>query len=93
MRSSNFDWDDANVEHIDAHRVTPGEVEQAFDDPDRVPADAYNVATERRYAFVGTSGEGRLLRVVYTERRGMIRVISAFDANARDARRYDRRRR
>lgn len=32
----------------------------------------------------------RVVTVIYTARHGMIRVVSAWDADERDARRYDR---
>jgi uncharacterized protein len=93
MRGGRFDWDDANVEHIALHGLEPEDVEEAYLDPRRVPAEAYNTPTERRRAFVGVTDAGRLLRVVYTLRRGMIRVVSAFDAPPQDRRRYGRGRR
>ena len=47
---------------------------------------------ERRRAIIGATDDGRLLTVIYTARRGMIREVSAWDADDPDARRYDRRR-
>jgi hypothetical protein len=35
MSGSEFDWDEANLEHIVEHSVAPEEVEVAFDDPGR----------------------------------------------------------
>ncbi|MGE3599973.1 MAG: BrnT family toxin, partial [Dehalococcoidia bacterium] len=67
--------------------------EEAFEDPGRVVREAYNTPMERRRGIVGVTRDGRLLTVIYTIRRGMIRVISAWDADERDARRYRRRRR
>jgi hypothetical protein len=36
-----FDWDEENIRHIDYHDVVPEEVEDAFADPDRIPATAH----------------------------------------------------
>ena len=87
-RGMRFEWDDANVRHIAAHGVTPAEAEEAFADPLRVGRTAYNTPTEERDGIVGMTGAGRLLTVIFTVRRGAVRVISAHDADARDRRRY-----
>lgn len=91
MTSSDFEWDDANLNHIAEHRVEPEEVEEAFYDRDRVPAPAYSTPAERRRAIVGSSHSGRILYVVYTLRRGLIRVVTAREAEERFRRRYRRR--
>jgi uncharacterized DUF497 family protein len=52
---------------------------------------AYNVGRERRWALLGATEEGRRLYVVYTRRRGRIRVVSARDATPREKRRYRKR--
>jgi hypothetical protein len=43
-----FDWDEANEEHIARHAVTPEEAEEAFFDASRTRADVYSAQTERR---------------------------------------------
>jgi uncharacterized DUF497 family protein len=43
-----FDWDDANVDHLARHDVTPEEAEEALLDPRRIGASAYAVEGERR---------------------------------------------
>jgi uncharacterized DUF497 family protein len=88
-----FDWDDENINHLAWHTVEPDEVEAAFADPDRVAREAYNTPTERRRGIIAVTDDGRLLTVIYTVRRGMVPLVSAWDADERDARRYDRRRR
>jgi uncharacterized DUF497 family protein len=50
-----FDWDEANIDHIADHDVAPFEVEEAFTDPDRIAAEAYNTPTERRRALTGAT--------------------------------------
>ncbi len=88
-----YDWDEANIEHIADHDVSPEEVEAALRDPRRIPAPAYSTETERRFAAVGATAEGRILFVVYTQRKGMVRVVTAREAGDRYRRRYRRGRR
>lgn len=85
-----FEWDDANLEHIALHGVEPEEVEEAFGDARRIGIDVYNTATERRRGLLGQTEDGRLLFVVYTGRAGAIRVVTARDASERHHRRYAR---
>jgi uncharacterized DUF497 family protein len=86
-----FEWDDANEDHIAEHGVAAEEVEEAFADPRRRDSRAYNTATERRGAVLGRTADGRLLFVVYTLRRGRVRVVTARDATAAERQWYRRR--
>ena len=83
-----FDWDSSNEEHVLAHGVEPGEVEEALLDPQRIRADARNVVEERRYALIGATEEGRVLFVIYAERDSKVRPITARDASDAQKRRY-----
>ena len=83
-----FSWDDANIDHVAKHGLEPEDVEEALLDPEGVEAPAYNSGRETRYGFIGATEAGRVLFVVFTERNGDIRVVIAFDANARQKRRY-----
>jgi len=85
-----LDWDDENVEHLARHGVTPEEGAQALSDPRRVGVSAYNAEEERRWAVLGASEDGRILFVVFTRRRGRIRVVTARDATLRERRSYRR---
>ena len=85
-----FEWDDANVDHIARHRITPEEAEEALLDRRRVGSSAYNVPGERRSAVIGATDGGRILSVVYTRRHGVFRVVTAIDANRSERRRYRR---
>lgn len=74
-----FDWDEANLGHIALHAVSPEEVEEvligfAFE------VDTYTVDGEERVEEVGATHAGRILKVVTTVRKGLIRVVTAFDA-------------
>lgn len=86
-----FDWDEQNEEHIAEHGLSPAEVEEALLDPRRIEAPAYSVALEERRGVIGASDTGRILFVVVTRREGLIRVVTAYDANEQQKRRYRRR--
>jgi uncharacterized DUF497 family protein len=65
-------------------------VEEALLDPKGINAPAYNAASERRYGFIGATEAGGVLYVVYTERSGELRVVTARDADVSQKRRYKR---
>ena len=66
MRSL-FDWDDANIRHVAEHDVTPEEAEEVIlGDPLMLGFDV--VDGEDRWAHIGETNEGRILRVVITIR-------------------------
>lgn len=68
--------------------MEPGEAEDAVLDPRRIGAPAYNLGSERRWALLGTPEGGETLFVVYTRRRGRIRVVTARPATNQEKRRY-----
>lgn len=87
-----FAWDDANRTHfINNHGVSPEEAEEAVLDPHAIGADASNTVNERRGAVIGATEEGRILYIVFTWRSERIRIISAWDADVAEKRRYRRR--
>jgi hypothetical protein len=72
-----FDWDADNVQHIAEHGVSPREAEEAvLIEP--LEADVQRHEREDRVLCFGRSRSGRLLTVLYTERRGKIRVVTAY---------------
>jgi len=78
-----FDWDDSNVSHISAHKVSPREFDQVLmNEPLDMEYDM--TGDEERYRAVGPTNRGRLLSVVYTLRNGRIRCITAFPAGVAD---------
>jgi uncharacterized DUF497 family protein len=91
-KDDRFEWDEGNLEHfVNNHGVLPEEAQEAVLDPRRIGTDAYNSKTERRWAVIGATEAGRVLFVVFTRRSGRIRIISAWDADESDRRRYWRR--
>ena len=83
-----FDRDDANVDHLARHNVTPEEAEEALQDPRRIGTPAYEVESERRWALIGATEDGRVLFVVFTRRGRQGRVVTGQDATPREKRRY-----
>lgn len=90
MEPGIFRWDRANIDHIARHNLEPEDVEEALLDPGGINAPAYNAASERRYGLIGATEAGRVLYVVYTERSGDFRVVTARDADVSQKRRYRR---
>lgn len=75
-----FDWDLANVRHIARHDVTPGEAEEVLEnDPVEVGYDV--VEGEPRWTVVGHTKSIRVLIVVWTNRKGRVRVVTAREAH------------
>jgi uncharacterized protein len=93
MSQVEFEWDDANEEHVAGHEVEPEEAEEALRDSLRTGAPSYSVPAEQRRAFLGRTEDGRLLYVVTTRRRGAVRVVTARDATPDEYRLYRRRNR
>lgn len=81
-----FDWDEANEEHILRHDVYPEEAEQVF----------FNRPFIRRsggrYEVMGRDDPGHYLFVVCVIRHDRIRVITARPMTRKEQRIYDRHR-
>ena len=73
-----FDWDAGNVQHIARHGISQGEAEEAIlIEP--LEADVQPLDGEERVLCFGRTKSGRLLTILYTERRGKIRVVTAYE--------------
>jgi uncharacterized DUF497 family protein len=84
-RLPEFDWDEHNEEKLlDRHGVTAAEAEQCFGNPN----------SRRRvgdvYLMLGVTDAGRMLFLVYQQKRGIIRVFSARDQTDSERRAYRR---
>ncbi len=82
-----FEWDDANVEHIsERHRLFPEEVEQVF----------HNGAYVRRegdfYYAYGQDDGGRYLCIICVVRDQLVRVVTARAMSVRERKSYERHR-
>lgn len=81
MDDLNFDWDDANIDHIAEHEVAPEEAEEiVLGDSMEMDFDVVN--GEGRWSYVGETEEARVLRVVFTMRRERVRVVTAFEPSS-----------
>lgn len=86
-----FVWDEGNQDkNWEKHGVASDEAEQVFEDEkSAIYKDLFHSRKEERYIILGkTSGE-RLLYVVFTIRRGKVRVISARDINRKERKMYE----
>ncbi len=73
-----FDWDSGNLNHIARHGVTREEAEQAVV-IEPLEAEVQLDASENRVICLGRTNSGRLLTVIFTERHGKTRVVTAYD--------------
>jgi len=85
-----FNWDKGNSgKNFQKHKVSDGECEEAFFDPrKRILRDVFHSRKESRYLLLGQAKKHRLLFVVFTIRRGKVRVISARDVNKKEKKLY-----
>ena len=81
-----FDWDEANEDHILRHDVYPEEVEDVF------AGNPFIRRVGERYVAHGRDGSGRYLTVVFVVRKGMIRVVTARGMDKSERRLYGRHR-
>ena len=81
-QSLNFDWDDANRDHLARHGVKLQEAEEVvLGDPlDIEMQTAEGSGEEERLLHIGETAMGRILQLLTTWRGGQVRVISAWDA-------------
>ena len=86
-----FEWDPAQAllnEH--KHGVMFDEASTVFGDVLSVSGrDIAHSLGENRFVTVGMSSQGRVLVVCHTDRRGMIRIISARPAIRKERRIYE----
>ncbi len=89
-QTTGFEWDAANAPKLLArHRVTPGEVEQAFFHiPLLLAFDLKHSSLEPRYLALGRTTDARLLHIVFTIRGDRLRPISARDMNRKERSHY-----
>ena len=68
-------WVSRNIEKVEAHGVTPAEVEAVFDAPDWIQGPS---ELPHRIIGEGTTPQGRLLRVIFAETPDGPFPITAF---------------
>jgi uncharacterized protein len=87
MDSARFDWDENNIRKIGRHQITPEEAEQVLDN-DPLYQYPQQADDEERYLVYGETNAGRMLALALTVRGDRIRVITAYDMDADQKRRY-----
>jgi uncharacterized DUF497 family protein len=86
-----YEWGEEKAKvNLEKHGISFDESKTVFDDPLYVdfydPDHSYD---EHRYIIVGESSQGRFLLVSYTERDGMIRLISAREVTPAERKTYE----
>ena len=86
-----FEWDEEKAKtNFKKHRVSFDEAMTVFLDPFSIMiSDPDHSVDEQRYIDIGSSDKGRVLVVVYTERRSNIRIISCRKATPTERKLYE----
>lgn len=89
--SLTFEWDEEKAkENLRKHNVSFEEAKTIFNDPFSITIpDSQHFTGEHRYIDIGLSLKGRILVVVYTERKANIRIISCRRAAKPEQRMYE----
>jgi len=87
----NFEWDEEKAKtNFKKHRVSFNEAIMVFLDPFSITIpDPDHSVDEQRYIDIGSSDKGRVLVVVYTERRSNVRIISCRKATLSERKLYE----
>jgi uncharacterized DUF497 family protein len=83
-----FEWDSDNLSHIARHGMTPADVEALLDHPDTEFTAPYTRGGQWHVMATGPRFDGRIVVVVFTQRGGMTRVVTAYPASPRTERTY-----
>ena len=86
-----FEWDEQKAQtNLEKHGVSFQEAVTVFDDPLFVDFyDPDHSFEEHGYIIIGTSSQGRLLMVSYTERGELVRLISARELMPAERKAYE----
>ena len=85
-----FEYDsDKAAANLTKHRVSFADAEGVFQDPLAVTVEDPDAEGERRFVAIGLGSAGELLVVVYTERKGACRLISARRATRKERKQYE----
>lgn len=81
-----FQWDSGNQDkNWLKHKVTNQECEEVFfDGTKKIIRDIFHSNREERYIILGHTKQQRTLFIVFTIRRGKIRLVSARDLNHKE---------
>ena len=84
-----FEWDEKkNAANIKKHRISFEEAAMVFSDPLRYETyDKIHSLIEKRWRTVGLAGL-KMIRIIFTERKDKIRIITAKKADKNDEEEY-----
>jgi hypothetical protein len=86
-----FEWDTGNLaKNPKKHRISNEEAEEIFFRNPWVAETSRPEDREPRWAALGRSERGRVLRIVFTVRGRKLRVISARPANRKETIEYEK---
>jgi len=88
-----FEWDKNKAKiNLRKHNVDFAEAKTVFYDPlSKIFDDEFHSNGEKREIIIGHSGKGRLLIVIFTERKqNLIRLISARTATVKERQDYEK---
>lgn len=90
----NFEWDESKrISNIEKHGISFEEAKTLFNNPLAVIFDdPLHSIDEAREIIIGHSSQNQLLVVVFTERSGITRIISARLATRRERENYEQNR-
>jgi uncharacterized DUF497 family protein len=85
-----LDYDPAKAEaNLTKHGVSFADAEGVLEDPLALTVEDSDARGERRFVSIGLGNAGELLVVIYTERAGAYRLISARRAMRKERRQYE----
>lgn len=86
-----FEWHPPKAQkNLERRGISFEDAATVFDDPlADIQSDLAHSEEEARFIALGTSTEGRLLVVVFTEKTDTIRIISAREATPKERRHYE----
>lgn len=87
MRITGFEWDAANVHHVERHGVSPLEAEEVF-----LEGPLFRSTRLGRFIAYGRTLGGRYLTVIFALKQGIAREITARSMTASERRYYSKRR-
>ena len=92
-RHLEFEWDNGNSgKNFKSHNVSDGECEEVFFDPKKkIALDVFHSGAETRYILLGETSKHRLLFLVFTIRKGRLRIISARDISKKEKHLYEKK--
>ena len=87
--TSGFEWDEANLDHIEKHDVHYLECEEIFaNKPIRIREDKVHSHVEKRFQGLGLSNDGRQLFISFTVRKSKIRIVTARDQSKKERKEF-----